>query len=1433
MDYYFKGAHPLKCATLSQVKAQMGPMTNEALSELEAFLSKNKSISRLVVHLYYLIGDLKKVRSFSNLNSAIRRFLLTFYSPHKVLFILRFLLDSIVGLTAQSGMEYFGCFIDNWESLRDSEFVNSCQKVIYGCLTAGLVQIYGYDFDGEAFKNFFGSAKFRPFSSTEEMWFSIMKLIRDFTHIGHECFAERSIQPLLVRNREVRIWMEDYNNITKKLDELPVSQSFDPMLIIKQIDKLLAQGNLLLSRRYVSIGMLVKELTTRRTHFIKENNVCSYRSPPFSLLLYGKPGIGKSTMISMIGDYFHKAMTTPLSDGTILEPDLEWNYRDNVYTRTPDEEYWSGFKGAKQWCIVLDDLARERKSQIAQGKTVSIKEIITVVNSIGIATNQASIEDKGCIPLLPKLVIATTNIKDLHAYSAVSEPGAVLRRFPFVVEPIVKPEFLDNDGNVELHGEANFDIWDFKVEKVVRKHNVYEYELIRSPTDKETFTGIEFSFFLRKKMQEFVIKQKKLESSFIDKTEECEHGVVITYHKCPDCMEAQSLTRESIYSFWIYFTTWFVDRLFGNIFLAFIMRDSFMGNHISSWCRSKAFASIRRRLIHNKIEFLHQQSYYMLSRRARELNSVLAVLIGIFSIYGISSLVAWIKGPSDHVFAQSDIWEKNESNEDFVIPRKSCPGNMQEIRQTVRKSMFILNITNHDKVERVYCLCIRPGIYITVGHVFGEGNSWNCVADFMNPVQQAKAVRGFVLERDQLQFLPNDLCIISTRHLIPRKPLYDFLPEKIDKAGRVAQQILYENGALHVVDLQTHNYGTSSYRDRHGNVYNGNFMHGRRFDGFPKAGDCGSPLIHTSKFGCYIAGIHVAGHSATGNVVFSQLSKEIFKDTIPQALSGPGNMNSIMTGSRSSGELTEPYRKGIHHWTKSTSCEILGSYKGRHTPVSKVCYSKICTKVRDAFDYPCPYGKPVMTPFQSPSGEWINPFTLACNEQASISPYFKESTIRVCRDQYLKHVGPVELDYVVLPQEAAINGMAGVDFINRLPMKTSGGFFFPGSKKRYFEEEEDGILYANEEVQERIDEIEQSYVLGERANILFQGTLKDEPTKFKKIAAGKTRVFTACDVAFSIIVRKQYLGVTKFIMEHNLRTECAVGMNCYSEQWGDLYDYLTCFGEDRIIAGDYSAFDKNMPSILILEAFSVLNHWLDLVDPCPRNRAIRQGIATDIAFPIVNLNGDVFQFYGGNSSGHPLTVIINSIVNSLYMRYAYIELGLEIDQFSQNVRLMTLGDDNIIGSKCDSFNHTAVARVLGDLGVPYTMADKQAESVPFIHIGDSDFLKRKFIFRSGRIRAPLAVDSIFKSLCVNLPKGNISEEEQIAQCCLAASMEMVLHGREQYFTFQRKLMKILEDEETIQPFLHPRVKYSYDQWISWFDGEESLQEFIADSSEEE
>jgi len=158
------------------------------------------------------------------------------------------------------------------------------------------------------------------------------------------------------------------------------------------------------------------------------------------------------------------------------------------------------------------------------------------------------------------------------------------------------------------------------------------------------------------------------------------------------------------------------------------------------------------------------------------------------------------------------------------------------------------------------------------------------------------------------------------------------------------------------------------------------------------------------------------------------------------------------------------------------------------------------------------------------------------------------------------------------------------------------------------------------------------------------------------------------------------------------------------------------------------------------------------------------------------------MFYGTNPSGHPLTVIVNSLVNSLYMRYAFAVLGYDVTHFKEHVALMTYGDDNTMGvsPEVPRFTHTAIQAVLGDIGVTYTMADKESESTAYIHINDVAFLKRKWRFDAdvGAYVCPLDEDSIKKSLMCWLPSSTISPEAQTIAVMQAAINEYFWYGRE-------------------------------------------------------
>ena len=187
------------------------------------------------------------------------------------------------------------------------------------------------------------------------------------------------------------------------------------------------------------------------------------RGAPFTILLHGEAGIGKSTILKTLTDYFRllnpvEAIKRP---GFIPEP-LPAN---GLYNRNSGEEYWSCYCNSN-WCIVYDDLA-QRNCKVPDF-AAEIQELIYVVNSMPYFPNMASLEEKGKVYIAPQLVVASTNNKTLNAAQACMKPTAVLRRFPYVIQPTVKNEYII-DGSTRLDSSkaaGKRDLWDFEIQRV-------------------------------------------------------------------------------------------------------------------------------------------------------------------------------------------------------------------------------------------------------------------------------------------------------------------------------------------------------------------------------------------------------------------------------------------------------------------------------------------------------------------------------------------------------------------------------------------------------------------------------------------------------------------------------------------------------------------------------------------------------------------------------------------------------------------------------------------------------------------------------------------------------------------------------------------------------------------------------------------------------
>lgn len=281
-------------------------------------------------------------------------------------------------------------------------------------------------------------------------------------------------------------------------------------------------------------------------------------------------------------------------------------------------------------------------------------------------------------------------------------------------------------------------------------------------------------------------------------------------------------------------------------------------------------------------------------------------------------------------------------------------------------------------------------------------------------------------------------------------------------------------------------------------------------------------------------------------------------------------------------------------------------------------------------------------------------------------------------------------------------------------------------------------------------------------------------------------------------------------------------MIAQSTEWHDLGVYLTQFGSDRMIAGDYRKFDKKMSPLFLMAAFDII------IDICESSHlysaedmAIIRGIAVDTSYPLVDFNGDMVQFYGSNPSGHPLTVIINGLVNCLYMRYVYYLLNpnQECTSFKDNVALMTYGDDNVanVSKRIPWYTHTTVSQAFKTIGIDYTMADKSEVSIPYIPFSEVSFLKRTWVWNDETKcwLAPLDPESFDKMLMVWVRSRSITQEEQVIAVVTTALREYFFYGREVYDA-KFKLFKELITSLELELWLEKSTFRSWDDLYSEF-----------------
>jgi len=777
--------------------------------------------------------------------------------------------------------------------------------------------------------------------------------------------------------------------------------------------------------------------------------------------------------------------------------------------------------------------------------------------------------------------------------------------------------------------------------------------------------------------------------------------------------------------------------------------------------------------------------------------------------------------------SKEDIKERDKEENPWCVPVCQDVGlpvgtrgmTKHDFQRLVCNNTVFLRIIrgSQDKVKVCHCLLIKGSFGLVPAHAFSDMPDYFTVEVYYNPPNTTHHKTVTYLSKSCLHHISDtDISVIYFTSILPARDITKLMCTELFSKGACGEVISRDRKEYTPlawpcriqpgVDnlMSTEMVCQAPFK---GNWYYLDVPH------VSYLGLCGAPVISHGD-SCAIVGIHLGAIATdyadclSGFVSQAQFNDAVHllseESNIVIAQAGLGIVKEEMYGIRSCTRDT-PHRKAAIRFLEreehSPTCIYIGS--GSH-PIrnqkSKCVQTVIAHHVREHFNTELEWTGPKFSKKYIFNVDYLA-FASRCSSglplqhvEYAYSDYLNQLIDKIAAFNF-EGVSPLRKDQNV-------NGIPSVRFIDALNMESSVGFPINRPKTEYmqlldpfaegFEEYQHPKMLDNKFFDEMAS-YEELLADGIRPMSIFHSSLKDEPTLSTKT---KVRVFQAAPMALSLLVRKYFLPIARILSMNSLWSECAVGISAESPEWDQWDKHVFRFGNERVLAGDFSKYDLRMPAQLSCLALKI---FVDLARYCPgytrRDVQIMESCISELAFPLVHLNGDIYMLCGTNPSGHNLTVYVNSIVNSLIFRCAYratVEVGL-CKKFSNVISLSTYGDDAIgtVSEKCD-LTFSFMQRYLQAYDIKFTPPDKSDRTnITFFSKNEVDFLKRKTVYIKELCISvgALAIESILKSLCCVL-QGKEDAKTVTQNNMTAASRAFFFHGREIYDVNNSKLVSI-------------------------------------------
>lgn len=460
-----------------------------------------------------------------------------------------------------------------------------------------------------------------------------------------------------------------------------------------------------------------------------------------------------------------------------------------------------------------------------------------------------------------------------------------------------------------------------------------------------------------------------------------------------------------------------------------------------------------------------------------------------------------------------------------------------------------------------------------------------------------------------------------------------------------------------------------------------------------------------------------------------------------------------------------------------------------------IMYEEIAPKLTKAYEVPILRSRVVLDEVKNKQF-FVDPLCVAAATLSDLRERVEPNLdmANICYNDYidvLREIPVPEIKSGPLSLDQALNSAAP---FSRLKMSTSAGYPMKGKKNAYCDQYLENVNGVEEtkyklkpDILVKFNKWMSRYAAGIAGRPVFTAHKKDEIKSAEKIAAGRERMFNGSPFFYSLACRKYIMPILVFIQENASLFEHAVGINCMSPSWAELYDTLKKY--KFFIHGDFGKFDQEHLRIFLL----LFNRFCMLIvekylDYTPEDKSMVFRLINDGIFAAILLRNDLYLFPKGFVSGHIMTIFINCFITSMYIRLAWFTMcfarwrqtGKPVLAFRLSNFLKDYGDDNFVGTNDPDFTFRMIRDALAIYGLEYTSANKEKSEVDFFPLEEIQFLKRTFkedVIDGHRVvLCPIEEDSIWKSLAfVDCDKS--AELHQLARNLVDAHKQYWFFGR--------------------------------------------------------